>query len=379
VYLNNAFSRRPLPEVAAAMQPYLRERYENPLTESEQAEEARALLQHARTKVAALIGADPEEIVFVSSGTEANNWALKGLAAAQKSGKGHLVISAVEHFSVYQTALYLQRQGFELTILPVDEEGRIDVGELARAIKPATFLVSVQAAGDEVGVIQDIDAVSHCGTAFHNVAFHSDAIQYLCYESFDVRRLPLNAVSISSNAIYGPPGIAALYIRRGTRIVPLLHGGMQEDGLRPGLQSMALVAGFAKAAELNLQRKAAWKTQLLKLRSQFFALLDGLEISVTGSRAERTADNVHGIVDVDGEALLTLLEAEGVSASSGSTCYRFAQKESHVLQALGVSAERARGAMLFTPGIDVTEEDVQMFGEKLRESVKHLRSIKPAT
>jgi cysteine desulfurase len=373
-YFNNAFSKQPSPEVLDAMKPFWRDEFEHPLTESEGAEKARGAIAKTRETVASLIHVTPDEIVFVSSGTEANNWALKGTAHQGK--KNHLVISAIEHFSVYQTAQFLQRQSVDVTIVPVNDDGILDVEQIENAIRPNTFLVSIQSASDEIGVIQNLNPIAALKHKFSEVLFHTDAIQYVCYEDLDLKAMPFDLVSVSSNAIYGPAGIAALYVRNGTRIVPLLHGGMQEEGMRPGLQSIALVAGFGEAARLCHASKKDWRVHLSKLQDTIFKGMDDLGISVTGSRLCRTVDNVHMIVDVDGEAVLTLLADEGIRASSGSTCYQYAQKESHVLKALGIHADQARGALLFTLGVEQTSEDVDRFLHIFERTIGHLRNLK---
>lgn len=378
LYFNNAFSKRPLEEVIQNMLPFINQDYENPLTESEGAERARSALDVARKQVADLVHAKSSEIVFVSSGTEANNWALKGLAQVWSGKKDHIIISAIEHFSVYQTAQFLSRHGCNVTIVPVNSEGIINTDDIAKTILPSTFAVSVQSASDEVGVIQNLQALSNLKKRFPEVLFHTDAIQFVCYEDLDLQQMPFDLVSISSNAFYGPPGVAALFVREGTRIVPLIHGGMQEGGMRAGLQSIANIVGFGKAAEINKNLKHKWKQQLSEIQQKFFRCFDGLEVRITGSRNSRLCDNIHVLVDVDGEALLSLLLAEGIQASTGSTCYEYAQKESHVLKAMGIDADAARGAMLLTAGIDVSAEDVDHVCRVVSKSVKHLRKLKPA-
>lgn len=378
LYFNNAFSKRPHERVIHSMLPFISQEYENPLTESEGAERARAALELARKQIAALVNAGSSDVYFVSSGTEANNWALKGLAQAWDGKKDHIVISAIEHFSIYQTAQFLGRHGCKVTIVPVNGEGILNPDDVANAISPSTFAVSVQSASDEVGVIQNIQALSKLKKRFPEVVFHTDAIQFLCYEDLDLQLMPFDLVSLSSNAIYGPAGVAALFVREGTRIIPLIHGGMQEGGMRAGLQSIANIVGFGKAAEINKDLKSKWKHQLSEIQNKLFHCFDQLEVPVTGSRKNRLCDNVHILVDVDGEALLSLLLAEGIRASTGSTCYEYAQKESHVLKALEIDAEAARGAILFTPGVDVSAEDIDQLCAIVSSNVKHLRKLKPA-
>lgn len=379
LYFNNAFSKQPLPEAVAAMTPFLRQQFENPLTDSPQGESARSMLEAAHAETAALLHARPEEIVLVSSGTEANNLAVKGAAWAAAAGKrrNHIILSAIEHFSVFQAAAYLGRNGFDVSIVPVSSGGLVDPREVARLIRPQTALVSISAGSDEIGVVQDLAGLSAVKADFPDVLFHTDAVQYLCYRELDVRALTFDLVSFSSNAIYGPPGVAALYIREGARVVPMLHGGMQEGGLRPGLQSMALVAGFGAAAAVNRRDKQQWARALAGLQRQLYEVLSGMDVPVTGSTEHRLVDNIHAVFDVDGEALLALLLSEGIRASTGSTCYQFAQKESHVLKALGIGQERSRGAVLFTTGVGQTGDDVRALSECLQRSVKHLRSLKP--
>ncbi|MCI0617552.1 cysteine desulfurase [bacterium] len=378
LYFNNAFSKRPLEDVIQSMLPFITQEYENPLTESEGAERARAALELTRQQIADLINSKSSEIFFVSSGTEANNWALKGLAQAWSGKKDHIVISAIEHFSIYQTAQFLNRHGCKVTVVPVNSQGMMSADDVANAILPSTFAVSIQSASDEIGVIQNIAALSNLKKRFPEVIFHTDAIQFICYEDLDLQIMPFDLVSISSNAIYGPPGVAVLFVREGTRIVPLIHGGMQEGGMRAGLQSIASIVGFGKAAEINKQLKPKWKQQLSGIQQQFFRCFDDLQIPISGSRSSRLCDNVHVLVDVDGEALLSLLLAESIRASTGSTCYEYAQKESHVLKAMEIDADAARGAILFTPGIDVSTEEVDRVCGILSANVKHLRKLKPA-
>jgi len=375
LYFNNAFSKQPLEEVVERMLPFLRDEFENPLTESDAAERVRQELESARSFVASLLRASPGEIYFVSSGTEANNWALKGAAYLNKKKK-HIVISGIEHFSIYQTAQFLQRQDVEVTFVPPSPEGFIDPERVKQAILPSTLLVSIQAASDEVGVIQDIDRIASLKSQFDDVLFHTDAIQYLCYEDLPVDRIPMDLVSLSSNALYGPAGVAALYVRAGSRIVPMLHGGMQEGGMRPGLQSSALIAGFGEAARLNAEKKSEWKQRLAALQERCFQMLDSWNIPVTGSRTCRLVDNVHVISDVDGEALLTLLATEWISTSSGSTCYQYSQKESHVLKALGMDPARARGSLLFTLSKDHDRECIDALLVAFERQLRHLRGLK---
>jgi cysteine desulfurase len=377
LYFNNAFSKRPLPEVLQAMHPFIFEQFENPLTESEGGDAVRQAIEDSRQNIANLVSANPNEIYFVSSGTEANNWALKGLAYAWAGKKDHLVISAVEHFSIYQTSQFLNRHGTKISIIPVNGQGRVDPEMVAKAIQPSTFAVSIQCASDEIGVIQDHYAISKLKADFPDVVFHTDAIQLVCYEELNLQKEAFDLVSISSNAIYGPTGAAALYIREGTRIVPLIHGGMQEDGLRAGLQSVASITGFGKAAEINKNLKSHWKHRLSEMQTLMFEKLESEYISVTGSRNDRTVDNIHVIADVDGEALLSLLLEDGISASTGSTCYQYAQKESHVLKAIGINSDRARGAILFTTGIDIHPKHMNTAAESLAKNLKHLRGLKP--
>ena len=376
LYFNNAFSKQPLPEVIERMLPFLRDHFENSLTESDQAERIRQEVQEARESVALLLQAHPKEIYFVSSGTEANNWALKGAAYAHQKSKDHLIISSIEHFSVYQTAQFLERQGFEVTYLPVTREGFVDPDQIAAAIRRSTGLVSIQGASDEIGVIQNLDAIAALKQQFDDVLFHSDAIQYLCYEDLPLQRIPLDLVSISSNALYGPAGIAALYIRSNTRIFPLFHGGMQEEGLRPGLQSTALIAGFGQAARMNREQKGTWKQQLARLQEKCFEAMDFWDVPVTGSRSCRVVDNIHTLTDVDGEALLTLLLSEGIQASSGSTCFQYAQKESHVLKALGMNPEQVKGSLLFTLSKDHNQESTEALLDSFGRTLTHLRTVK---
>lgn len=376
LYLNNAFSKKTHARVIDAINPLLANSYESPLTESAGGEEARNLLQKSRLSVASVLNAQPDEIRFVSSGTEANNWALKGSIAASRKSRNRIVISAMEHFSVFQTALYLKKSGVEVSVVPVDSSGLIDPDAVSQVITPETVVVSILAGSDEIGTIQDLNAIAGLKNRFPEVLFHTDAVQYLCYEALDVRSTPFDLVSFSANALYGPAGIAALFIREGTRVTPLLHGGVQEEGMRPGLQSLALIAGFGMAASINVSEKSQWKAELRSWQHELIALMDEFHVPVTGSRKQRLVDNVHVIVDVDGEAMITLLQEDEILASTGSTCSQYAQKESHVLKALGLSQEQARGAMLFTGSMDAAAE-TQRFRNSFTEALQSLRALKP--
>ena len=379
VYLDN-YAASPLPpEVREAMLPFLGERYGNPSSLHGRGDAAREAVEEAREKVAALIGASPEEIIFTSSGTEANNLAVKGMAAGSRRKGRHIVVSAVEHFSVLHAARSLEKQGYELTTVPVDGYGTVDLDELAAAIDGDTVLVSVMAANGEIGTIQPIAAAARIA-AEKEVPLHTDAVAAAAHLPLDVGELGVSALTLSSDLIYGPQGVGALWLKRGVRLIPMLDGGIQEGGRRGGTENVPGIVGMGKAAELAKAHMAERSAHLAGLRDALIAgLLERVEhIQLTGHPSERLPWNASFVVEfIEGEGMLLFLDQQGVAVSSGSACTSRALKGSHVLAACDIPAERAQGSILFSFGLQNCREDVDYVLEVFPPIVERLRQMSP--
>jgi cysteine desulfurase len=379
VYLDNYAATPLAPEVREAMLPFLGESYGNASSLHSRGDAAREAVEEAREKVAALISASPEEIIFTSNGTEANNLAIKGIVAGSRRKGKHIVLSAVEHFSVLNAANSLEKQGYELTLVPVDEYGVIDTGELAAAIDDDTVLVSVMAANGEVGTIQPIEETAHIA-AEKEVPLHSDAVAAAGSIPLDVGKLGVSALSLSSDLIYGPQGVGALWVKRGTRLIPMLDGGVQEGGRRGGTENVAGIVGMGKAAEVAAENMAVRNARLMELRD---AMIAGLpqrieHLYLTGHPTRRLPWNASFAVEfIEGEGMLLFLDQQGVAVSSGSACTSRALKGSHVLSACGIPAERAQGSILFSFGLQNTMEDVDHVLEVFPPIVERLRQMSP--
>jgi len=378
-YLDNAATTALLPQVLEAMLPYLKDVYGNPQSLHEWGDKAREAIEDARAKVAALIAAQPEEIIFTSSGTEANNFAIKGLALAQQSKGKHIVVSAIEHFSVLNSARTLEKWGFEMTPVPVDRHGVVDPDAVARSMRKDTVLVSIMHANGEVGTIQPIREIARLAKEA-GALFHTDAVATAGAIPVDVRELGLDALSLAGNQFYGPKGVGALWLKKGTRIIPLLDGGVQEGGRRAGTEDVPAIVGLGKAAELARAEMESRMEQLSSLRDRLIqGLLSRLEhVILTGHPTQRLAGNASFCIEfIEGEAMLMLLSLQGIAASSGSACTSRALKASHVLTAMGIPPEVAQGSLLFSLGRENTVEDVDYVLEALPPIVDRLRQMSP--
>ncbi len=379
VYLDHVSTTPLAPEVLDAMLPYLRHNFGNPANQHHVGQVARKAVSEAREKVAALVGASTDEIIFTSSGTEANNLALKGVALAnQKKGK-HLIISSIEHFSVLHAARTLEKWGFEVTYLPVDSYGLVNPEDVKKAITEQTILVSVQLANPEVGTIEPVEDISEI-TQLKGVLFHTDAVAAVGVIEVDVEKLGVDLLSLSGHQFYGPKGAAALFVRKGTRITPLFDGGIQERGRRAGTENVAGIVGLGKASEIAKQEMNNRAEHILELRQRLFiGLKQKIEhISLNGHPDLRLPGNLNiGIKFVEGESLLILLDMEGIASSSGSACTSQALKSSHVLKAMEVDAVHAQGSLLFSLGWKNSEAEIDYLIEKLPPIVKRLREMSP--
>jgi len=379
VYLDNIATTPILPEVLEAMLPYLKDAYGNPQSLHGWGDKAREAIEDARGKVAALIGAQPEEIIFTSSGTEANNFAIKGLALAQQSRGKHIVVSAIEHFSVLHSARTLEKRGFELTQVPVDRYGMVDPDEVARSLRKDTVLVSIMHANGEAGTIQPIREIARLAKEAGAV-FHTDAVATAGTIPVDVKELAVDALSLAGNQFYGPKGVGALWLKKGLRIIPFLDGGVQEGGKRAGTENVPAIVGLGKAAELA---KAEMESKMYRFSALRDRLIEGLlsrieHMILTGHPTQRLPGNASFCIEfIEGEAMLLLLSSKGVAASSGSACTSRALKASHVLTAMGIPPEIAQGSLLFSFGLENTEKDVDYVLEVLPSIVDRLRQMSP--
>jgi len=361
------------------MLPYLGDKFGNPSSLHDEGQEAADAVAAARVRVAKLIGCLPEEIVFVSCGTEANNLAVKGLAwARQKKGK-HIVTSEIEHFSVLHAARTLEKMGFDVTQVPVDDNGLVDPSEVEKALQDDTVLVSIMHANGEVGTIEPIADISKI-VRERGIPLHTDAVASTGTIGVNVDELGVDALSLAGSMFYGPKGSGALYVRHGTRITPLLDGGIQEDGRRGGTENVPATVGLGAAAELAAERLRERQDHLSALQQRLEAgLAASIEhIQINASAAPRLPNRTSvSIRFVEGESMLMFLNMEGIAGASGSSCTSRALKASHVLIGMGCSHELAQGTLLFSTGERNTAEDIDYMLEKLPPIVTRLREMSP--
>ncbi|MBO8169748.1 MAG: cysteine desulfurase NifS [Thermoanaerobacteraceae bacterium] len=379
VYLDHSATTPVHPEVVKTINHYLTEAWGNPSSIHSFGREARKGLEEAREKVAALMGANPEEIVFTSGGTEADNMAVIGGAYAREKDGKHLITSQIEHHAVLDAFKYLEKQGFEVTYLPVDEDGLVRVEDLRNAIRDDTTLISIMHVNNEIGTIQPIEEIGAIARE-KGILFHVDAVQSYGKIPVDVNKLNADMLTASSHKIYGPKGVGCLYIRKGVRIPSYTHGGGQEKKRRPGTENVPGIVGFGKAAEIAAQELEGEMKRLTALRDK---LIKGIEeripeIRVNGHRTKRLPGNANiSFRYIEGESLLLSLDMKGIAASSGSACTSGSLDPSHVLLAIGLSHEIAHGSLRMTLGRDNTEEDIDYVLEVLPEIVERLRSMSP--
>ncbi len=378
VYLDNMATTRVLPEVLDAMLPYLGELYGNPSSLHSWGDDARDAMDEARARVAALVNAAPEEIVFTATGTESNNLAVKGIAHAYQEKGRHIVISAIEHFSVMHSVRTLERSGFTSTFVPVDKYAMVDPAEVAKAIRKDTILVSVMHANGEVGTIQPVKEIAAVAKKA-GVAFHTDAVASAGNVPIDVKEMGVDALSMAANQFYGPKGVAALYVRRGVRFIPLFDGGIQEGGRRAGTDNVPGIVGMGKAAELAKKDMTARTSHVQPLRDRLIeGILKTPNAVLTGHPTVRLPHHASFCIEfIEGEAMLMLMNMQGIAASSGSACTSRALKASHVLLAQGVQHALAQGSLVFGLGVDNTGEDVDYVLQALPPIVARLREMSP--
>ncbi len=380
VYLDHAAATPVREEVLVSMLPYFSEVFGNPSSVYDLGTRVKKVIEDQREKVAGLIGAKAHEIVFTSSGAEANNLAVKGAALANRKKGKHVIVSAIEHHSVLNSARYLERfHGFEVTFLPVDRYGLVDVETLERFVSDETVLVSIMHGNNEIGTIQPItELAAFCREK--GIVFHTDAVATVGSIPVDVNKLNVDLLALSGPAIGASKGTGALYFRNRLRFVPLIHGGIQENGRRGGTENVPGIVGLGKAAELAGRELDSKEQHLLKLRERLIAgISDRVSHALfTGHPVQRLPGHASFCFEgIEGEALLFMLSREGIYASTGSACASKALKTSPVLVAIGVSPEVAQGSVVFTLSRDNTVEDVDYVLEKLPAAVNKLRSFSP--
>jgi len=367
------------PDVMAAMQPFFGEKFGNPQSLHTDGQTALAGLDGAREKVAALLGAKPEEILLTSSGSESNNFAVKGIAVANQARGRHLVVSAVEHPSVLNPAKSLEKHGFRTTVVPVDRYGRVDPADVEKALTPETILVSVMMANSEVGTIEPVGEIARLCRA-RNVLVHTDAVAAAGSIPIDVKELDVDALSLAANQFYGPRGAAAVYVRKGVRVLPLIEGGLQEGGRRAGSEDVPAIVGLGRAAALAVERLEARRAEALPLRDRLIAELPRRveRVVLTGHPTERLPHHASFCVEfIEGEAMLLHLDMKGISVSSGSACTSKSLKVSHVLLAMGLDHALAQGSVVFSLVEGTPAEDVDHVLDVFPPIIDRLRTMSP--
>lgn len=379
IYLDNAATTKTAPEVVDAMLPYFTEYYGNPSSVYHFSNKSKEVVTNARAEIADFLNAKPEEIYFTAGGTESDNWALKATADAyEKKGK-HIITSKIEHHAILHTCEYLEKKGFEITYIDVDEDGVIKLDELEKAIRPDTILISVMFANNEIGTIQPIKEIGAIAKK-HGVLFHTDAVQAFGQMKIDVDELNIDMLSASGHKLNGPKGIGFLYIRTGIKNRSFVHGGQQERGRRAGTENVTGIAGLmaaVKRARKIMDEKTAYEENLRNY------LMDRIAQEIpycrlNGHKTQRLANNVNfSFRFIEGEALLLSLDAKGICASSGSACTSGSLDPSHVLLAIGLPHEIAHGSLRLTLSEETTKEEIDYVVDTLKEIVQRLRSMSP--
>lgn len=365
-------------EALEAMTPYLREEYGNPLSPYPLGTRAKEAVEEAREKTASLLGVKPSGVIFTASGAEANNFAIRGIAHARKDKGNHIVVTKVEHHSVLNPARFMEKQGFVVSYLPVDKHGMVDPEVLRKSITDETVLVSTIHASPEVGTIQNIKELSAIAKE-RGAVFHTDAVASAGNIPVNAEDLGADLISISAHQFGGPKGAAALYVKPGTRIVPLIYGGIQENGRRAGTENVPAIVGMGRAAELARDEVADRAEHLKKMRNR---LIEGItkvpNVHLTGHPTERLPGHASFVVEyIEGEAMLLMLAAKGIYVASGSACSSKALKASPVLLSIGVPSSVAQGSVVFTMGRESTGEDVDYALREFPQIIERLREISP--
>jgi cysteine desulfurase len=385
IFLDNAATTRTDSEVLKAMAPWLDENYGSPATLYKLGAQAKQGIEEARQHVADLIAADAKDVYFTSGATESNNWAIKGVADALEDKGKHIITNVAEHHSILMPCKFLEKKGWEITWLPVDSDGLVDPAAVEGAIRDDTVLVTIVHANHEIGTIQPIAEIARI-TREKDVAFHVNAAQSVGHIPVDVKELECDLLSFSAHKFYGPKGVGGLYIRRGTRITPLMHGGAQEKKRRAGTQNVAGIVGLGKAAELARKNLQAESERLSGLRDYLMESIEKTleDVRLNGHRTRRAPNNVnYSIEGIEGESIMLSLsyptaeDSRAVYVSTGSACVSGTLEPSHILLALGVPAELAHGSVRLTMSRETNREDIDYLLKALFEVVERLRSMSP--
>ncbi len=379
IYFDHAATTPVRTEVVEAMLPYFTQKYGNPSSIYSIGRESKKAIEESRETVARMIGAQPREIFFTGSGTEADNWAIKGVAYANRQKGKHIITTAIEHPAVLHTCQYLESEGFEVTYLPVDPDGLVTAEQVREAIRPDTILISVMFANNEIGTIQPIAEIGKIAKE-KGVYFHTDAVQAMGNVNINVEELNVDLLSMSSHKFYGPKGIGALYVRKGVKMTSFMHGGAQERGRRASTENVAAIVGIAKALEIASENMEQYNKKLVSLRDRTIEEIQKQIpfIKLNGHRTKRLPGNVNFSFEfIEGESLLLMLDMKGIAASSGSACTSGSLDPSHVLLAIGLPHEIAHGSLRITFGDDNSDADVDYLMEVLPPIVQRLREMSP--
>lgn len=380
IYLDNAATTKVKKEVIEEMKSYFDEMYGNPSSGIyELGRRSKEAVENARKTVADFINADEKELYFTAGGSESDNWAIKGVAFANKDKGNHIITTKIEHHAVLHTCEYLEKFGFETTYLDVDEYGMIDLEQLKNSIKPETILISIMYANNEIGTIQPIEKIGEIAKE-HNIIFHTDAVQALGAVRIDVKKQHIDLMSMSAHKLGGPKGIGGMYIKKGVKIDNLIHGGGQERGKRAGTEGVQNIVGFGKAVEMASKNFDQYVSKLTKTRNK---LMEGIknnipDVVLNGHPTMRLPNNVNfSYKYVEGESILLLLDMEGIAASSGSACTSGSLDPSHVLLATGLDHGTAHGSIRFTISEETTDEDIEFVIKTMKSIIEKLRAISP--
>ncbi len=379
IYFDNAATTPVRKEVVDAMLPYFTENFGNPSSVYQIAQANKKAVDDSRELIAKALGAQANEIFFTSGGSEADNWAIKGIAAAHKNKGNHIITSKIEHHAILHTCEYLEKNGYEVTYLDVDEYGMVRPEDVESAIKESTILISIMYANNEIGTINPIKEIGEIAKA-HKIAFHTDAVQAVGQVRIDVKEQNIDLLSLSGHKINGPKGMGVLYIRRGLKIENLIHGGAQERGRRAGTENVPGIVGLAKAMEIAYTDFDAKIEKMTVLRDKLIKnLTEKIPYTrLNGHPTMRLANNANiGVEYVEGESLLLLLDMNGISGSSGSACTSGSLDPSHVLLAMGIPHEKAHGSIRFTLGTQNTEEEIDRVIETMPMIVQRMRDMSP--
>ncbi|MBP7175419.1 MAG: cysteine desulfurase NifS [Thermoclostridium sp.] len=379
IYFDHAATTYVKPEVFDAMKPWFTELYGNPSSIYSLGRESKKAIEEARAQIAWCLNAHPTEVYFTGSGTEADNWAIKGVAYANRKKGKHLITSVIEHHAVLEAFEYLRKEGFEVTYLPVDENGLINPEELKKAIRPDTTLVSIMFANNEIGTVQPIQKLAAIAHERGSI-FHTDAVQAMGNIRVNVKDLGVDLLSMSAHKFYGPKGVGALYVKKGVKLDNFMHGGAQERNKRAGTENVPGVIGLATALKLATDNLEAYNSHLQTLSNRLIdKVLERIPyVRLNGDRKQRLPGNVNlSFRFVEGESLLLMLDMKGIQASSGSACTSGSLDPSHVLLAIGLPHEIAHGSLRITFGEKNTEEEVDFLINNLEEIVGKLRKMSP--